>query len=137
MSTETRRFSKYELRERLGQDEKVEAWKAFDTQLQRYVVVKFLHANLQKDPDFLMRFEREAEVIISLHHSNLVQIYDAAISRPPKSDSTVAYIVTDYIEGQTLADYMHGTSHVGKFPLIADIIYIFNSISSAVYYAHT
>ena len=136
MSTETRRFSKYELRERLEQDGMVEVWKAFDTQAQRYVVVKFPHVNLQNDPDFLKRFEREAQVTVSLHHPNLVQIYDAQVSYPPKPDGTTAYIVTDSIEGQTLADYIRNTSGVRKFPLISEIIHIFTAISSAVDYAH-
>ena len=136
MSTETRRFSKYELRERLGQDEMVETWKAFDTQLQRYVVIKFPHTNLQNDPDFLKRFEHGAKVAVSLNHPNLAQIYDAQVARSSKSGSTNPYIAVDYIEGQTLADYIHNTSRVGNFPSISDIIYIFTAISSAVDYAH-
>ena len=41
-----RRLGKYELRERLGQGGMAEVWKAFDTQLQRYVAIKVLHSKL-------------------------------------------------------------------------------------------
>ncbi len=96
-----RRLGKYELQERLGQGGMAEVWKALDTQLQRYVAIKILHANLQEDPSFISRFEREAQLIASLHHPNIVQIHDFKVSRPPESDSTIAYMVMAYVEGQT------------------------------------
>ena len=46
MSTEPRYLGKYELRERLARGGQGEVWKAFDTQLRRYVAIKQLHANL-------------------------------------------------------------------------------------------
>src|SRR5438067_554608 len=111
-----RRLGKYELRERLGRGGMAEVWKAHDTQLQRYVALKILHADLQSDPSFIARFEREARVIASLHHPNIVQIHDFQISHPPDSSSTVAYMVMDYIEGPTLAQYIRTTSRAGKIP---------------------
>src|SRR5438046_7413772 len=116
MSTSPGRLVKYELRERLGRGGMGEVWKAFDTQLQRYVAIKLLHADLQSDPSFVSRFQREAQVIASLHHANIVQIYDFQISQPPESESTTAYMVMDYVEGQTLAGYIRSTSRVGEFP---------------------
>src|SRR5437660_9216028 len=81
MSTEPlRRLGKYELQVLLGQGGMAEVWKALDTQLQRYVAIKLLHANLQADPDFITRFTREAQIIAALRHPNIVQIYDFYIS---------------------------------------------------------
>src|SRR6266516_1893187 len=114
MSTSPRLLGKYELRERLGRGGMAEVWKAFDPQLQRFVAIKIMHADLQNDPDFMNRFLREARVGASLHHPNIVQIHDFQISRPPDSDSTIAYMVMDYIEGQTLAEYIRETSNKGK-----------------------
>src|SRR5712692_6822248 len=87
MSTDAtaRRLGKYELHQRLGSGGMAEVWKALDSQLHRYVAIKILHADLQNDPDFLTRFLREARVVASLHHPNIVQIYDFQISRPPES----------------------------------------------------
>lgn len=70
------RIGKYELRERLGRGGLAEVWKAYDTQLERYVAIKLLHPDLQTDPEFLTRFAREARVIASLHHPNIVKILD-------------------------------------------------------------
>jgi eukaryotic-like serine/threonine-protein kinase len=137
MSTEPlRRLGKYELRERLGQGGMAEVWKAFDTQLQRYVAIKLLGAKLLDDPNFVTRFEHEAQLIASLHHPNIVQIHDFQVSRPSESESPIAYMVMAYIEGQTLADYIAHTSAQGKFPSPIEIVNLFTSISLAVDYAH-
>ncbi|HEX6477623.1 MAG TPA: protein kinase [Ktedonobacteraceae bacterium] len=136
MNTVPQSLGKYELRERLGRGGMAEVWKAFDTQLHRYVALKILHADLQNDPSFITRFEREAQVIASLHHANIVQIHDFQISRPPESSNTIAYMVMDYVEGQTLADYIRNTSRVGKFPPASDIVYLFTSLGKAIDYAH-
>jgi len=130
------RLGKYELRERLGHGGMAEVWKAFDTQLKRYVAIKILHPKLLEDPNFVTRFELEAQLIASLHHPNIVQIHDFHVSRPPESDRTFAYMVMAYIEGGTLANYISKTSAQGKIPSPTEIINLFTSISLAVDYAH-
>src|SRR5712691_4815506 len=116
MSTSPKRLGKYELQQRLGRGGMAEVWKAFDTQLHRYVAIKVLHADLQNDPDFMNRFIREGRVIASLHHPNIVQIYDFQTLNESGSSSPVAYMVMDYVDGQTLAEYLRNTSRLGKFP---------------------
>ncbi len=136
MSTDHRRLDRYELQERLGRGGMAEVWRAFDTQLQRHVAIKILHADLQNDPSFISRFEREAQLIASLHHPNIVQIFDFRAARSPQGDETIAYMVMDYVEGTTLAHYLHATSRVGRFPAQADIVQLFVPICQAVDYAH-
>ena len=131
-----RRLGKYELRERLGQGGMAEVWKAFDTQLKRYVAIKILHPKLLEDPNFVTRFELEAQLIASLHHPNIVQIHDFQVSRSPDSDRTLAYMVMAYIEGETLARYIGHTSAQGKIPSPVEIVNLFTSISLAIDYAH-
>jgi serine/threonine protein kinase len=136
MDTETRRLGKYELREHLARGGQGEVWKAFDPWLKRYVAIKQLHANLESDPNFISRFEREAQFIAALHHPNIVQIHDFQIIQTPGSDATTAYMVMDYIEGPTLAYYIHNTSRKGQYPDAADLVYIFTAVSLAIDYAH-
>jgi len=135
MSTPVRYFGKYELRERLGQGGMAEVWKAFDPQLKRFVAIKYLHANMQADPHILTRFTGEAQTIASLRHPNIIHIYEFAIS-DPDSDNPTPYMVMDYIEGQTLKDYIDSTSRIGKYPPATDIVQLFTSISLAIDYAH-
>ena len=113
-----------------------EVWKAFDTELHRYVAIKLLHADLQTDPEFMTRFSDEARFVAALHHPNIVQIHDFQTTQLRDANAPLAYMVMDYVEGETLADYIHRTSRVGKFPSPADIVQLFASISKAIDYAH-
>ena len=148
MST-VRRLGKYELQDRLGRGGMAEVWKAFDTQLRRYVAIKFLHADFQADSDFVLRFTREAQTVAALRHPNIVQIYDFFISEQyeqratpgegesaPQEGETIAYMVMEYIQGRTLAHYIHETSHQGKFPSGVEVVRLFTPISLALDYAH-
>lgn len=135
MSTNPR-IGKYELQERLGQNGITEVWKAFDTQAHRYVAIKLFHAQQKTYPDFMTRFQREAQVIVSLRHPNIVPCYDFSISQFPETVSATAYVVMDYIEGGTLADYIRSTSQTGKLLSIPAIVHLFSSIGMAVDYAH-
>lgn len=137
MSTEpSKRLGKYELRERLGSGGMAEVWKAFDTQLQRFVAIKLLHTKLQADANFTSRFQREAQVIASLHHPNIVQIHDFQVEQGSGKENPIFYMVMAYIEGQTLADYIAGTSARGMIPTPVELVNLFTSISLAVDYAH-
>ncbi len=132
MSSGPQRLGKYELQQRLGRGGMAEVWKALDTQLQRYVAIKFLHADLRTDSDFMARFIREAQAIASLRHPHIIQIHDFQVS----TGSDTAYMVMNYIEGPTLAEYIRDTSRLGQFPPASDIVYLFTCIGSAIDYAH-
>ncbi len=136
MNTNPGHIDKYELQALLGQGRMAEVWKAFDTQAHRYVAIKFLRANLQMDPDFVTRFQRETPAIAALHHPNIVQYYDFSILQPPETGNTTAYCVMDYVDGSTLAEYIRNTSRLGKFLPTTDIVHLFTSIGMAVAYAH-
>src|SRR5436305_1496853 len=136
MNANPRRIGKYELQELLGQGSMTEVWKAVDTQQNRYVAIKLFHPQLQADPDFMARFMSEARAIASLHHPNIVQIHDFQVSQPPDSQSTIPYVVMDYVEGQTLANYIMHTSRLGRFPPAAEVVRLLLPISAAIDYAH-
>ena len=139
MSTEPsrlRHLGKYELQTRLGRGGMAEVWKAFDLQLRRHVAIKLMLTELRDDPDFLVRFEREARLVASLEHPNIVKIHDFDISQPPESETPTPYMVMDYVKGQTLSDYIRSTSRKGNIPPWNDIVYLFASISRGLDYAH-
>lgn len=143
MSILPRHLDKYELVKRLGYGDASEVWQALDTQLQRFVAIKILCPNLRDDPTFLVRFEREAQFIASLHHPNIVQLHDFQILQPVVPDQNrlpdihpLAYMVIDYIEGSTLADYIGNTSSKGQVPSSTEIVNLLTSISLAIDYAH-
>src|SRR5215472_7158036 len=129
-------IGKYELQRPLERGSLTEVWKAFDTRLKRSVVLKLLHPDLQVNPDFITRFEREVPVISSLGHPNIVQILDYQVFRPGGSDNLQVYIVMNYVQGRTLAYYIRNTSRAGQFPSAADIVHLFTPICDAIDYAH-
>src|SRR5690349_16064394 len=118
MSTNPHLIGKYELQELVGQGTMTEVWKAFDTQEKRYVAIKFFHPDVQVDPNFVARFRSEAQTVASLDHPNIVQIHDFQISQQPAGErfahtqNPTPYVIMDYIEGQTLADYIMHTSRM-------------------------
>ena len=136
MRIEPRYLGKYELQERLGRGGMGEVWKAFDPQLRRYVAIKVLNADLREEPDFVARFTHEAQLVASLQHPNIVQIHDFQFTDSPDGSSSLAYMIMDYVEGTTLADYIYSTSRKGQFPPAVEIIHLFASISLAIDYAH-
>lgn len=136
MSMNSEYTGRYELQEPLRQGGRSEVWKAFDIQTRQYVAIKFLYASPREDPGFAVRFQREAPMIASLHHPNIVRYHDFFISQPPGAGNVAASIVMDYVDGGTLADYIRKTSRQGKIPTIPEIIRLFTSIGAALEYAH-
>ncbi|HET9999476.1 MAG TPA: serine/threonine-protein kinase, partial [Ktedonobacteraceae bacterium] len=132
---ESERLGKYEMVERLGHGGMGEVWKARDTQLRRFVAIKLLNAAYQDKSDFVTHFMREAQLVASLHHPNIVQIHDFQLIDSPDA-STKAYMVMDYVEGGTLAGYIRETVRKGIFPPAADIVYLFTTVGLALDYAH-
>lgn len=137
MTTAPRRLGRYELRHQVGRGNVGEVWQAYDLQEHHDVAVKIIHTDLQSDPQFLSRFTQEGQRLTALHHANIVRVQNVAVSRPSQADNSMsAYIVSQYITGQTLTDYLAKTSHKGKFPTPAEIVYLFTSLGVAIDYAH-
>src|SRR5215831_12684792 len=65
----------YEITELLGKGGFGEVYRAKDKKLKREVAIKILPDEFSSNPDRLIRFQREAEVLASLNHPNIAQIY--------------------------------------------------------------
>jgi len=136
MDTQPEYLGKYILRERLASGGMGEVWKAFDPSLNRVVAIKLLRADRRDDEEFVSRFEREARLIASLRHPNIVQIHDFDVAYDAQTELALAYMVMDYVQGQTLKQYIHDTARKGRFPPPDDIVYLFAGAGRAIDYAH-
>src|SRR5436853_5919307 len=92
------RIGAYEILSPLGAGGMGEVYKARDTRLDRIVAIKVLPAALAADPQFRERFDREARAISQLTHPHICTLYDVG------DQQGTAFLVLEYLEGQTLAD---------------------------------
>jgi serine/threonine protein kinase/Tol biopolymer transport system component len=92
------RLGPYEISAQIGVGGMGEVYRAIDTNLNRPVAIKVLPESVAGDADRLARFQREAQVLASLSHSNIASIYGLE-----RAKGTTA-LVMELVEGPTLAD---------------------------------
>ncbi|MFQ5558776.1 MAG: serine/threonine-protein kinase, partial [Acidimicrobiales bacterium] len=90
------RLGHYEVRDRLGQGGMGEVYLARDSRLNRDVALKVLPADLAKDAERRMRFEREAQAVAALNHPNIVTIHSV------EQAGETHFIIMELVEGKTL-----------------------------------
>ena len=91
------RLGPYEIAGPIGAGGMGEVYRARDTRLNRDVAIKVLPAVFGSDPERLARFEREAQVLASLNHTHIAQIYGI------EAQGTAHALVMELVEGEDLA----------------------------------
>ncbi|MBN2007418.1 MAG: protein kinase [Anaerolineae bacterium] len=91
-------LGKYEVLEHVGHGGMAEVYKGQHVQLDRMVAVKVLHPFLADEEGFVVRFQREARIVATLRHPNIVQVYDFDYN----DELNIYYMVMEYIDGPTL-----------------------------------
>src|SRR3954469_22101341 len=118
---------RYTLIEEVGQGGMAVVYRAQDETLKREVAIKILHQHLAAEPESKARLEREAQAVAKLHHDNILEIFDYS-----GLDSHSAFIVTDFIDGQTLKQFL-GTRTL-RHPEVAAMIAL--EVCGALAHAH-
>src|SRR5512139_1220190 len=121
-----RRVSHYRVIDRLGSGGMGVVYRAEDLRLGRQVALKFVPADLAREPQALDRFEREARAASALNHPHICTIYDIDLStlrepqgrREPGRTATSSgqaterdvgpFIAMELLEGQTLKERLQG-----------------------------
>jgi eukaryotic-like serine/threonine-protein kinase len=88
----------YEILSHLGSGGMGEVYRARDARLDREVAIKILPSHLSENAEAKERFDREARTISSLNHPYICTLYDVG------QQDGVAFLVMEYLEGETLAD---------------------------------
>jgi eukaryotic-like serine/threonine-protein kinase len=95
-------IGRYRILEQVGQGGMSVVYKGLDTALEREVAVKVLHPHLAQKPESRLRLLREARAVARLKHPNILEVFDYAGEGSPE-----AYLVTEYIRGQTLREFIN------------------------------
>jgi serine/threonine protein kinase len=115
----------YELVELLGKGGMGEVWRARQTSLGRLVAVKLLPPRFAKDPEFVARFDKEAQALASLSHPGVVQIIDRGQA------GEHYFFAMELVPGINLREMMGS----GRLP-VKDAARIGTQIARAIDYAH-
>lgn len=118
---------KYEIISALGAGGMSTVYKAKHRFLDKFVAIKLLNAHLSSDGKAVQRFQLEAKAAYDLKHPNLISIYDFGISPDGQ-----AYIVMDYLEGESLSQRI---DRQGKLSLM-EALPIFADVASGLAHAH-
>src|SRR5690348_6096653 len=102
-------------------------YRGTDRSLKRTVAIKILHRHLADDQEARDRFEREAQAVAKLRHENILEIFDYSSKAEAES-----YIVTEFIDGETLKQFI--TARPIVYPEVGAMVIL--QVARALAHAH-
>lgn len=109
-----------------------EVYSAYHPGLDRYVAIKVLHSFLANEEGFLTRFQREAKIVATFRHPNIVQVYDFDFD----PESNAYYMVMEFVDGPNLKTRLQGIAQEGRIMPLEEAVSIVTAIADALSYAH-
>jgi serine/threonine protein kinase len=116
---------RYRLIAPLGEGGMATVYRGRDLRLNRDVAVKILREDLTRDPSFLDRFRREAEIVAGLSHPNTVPVYDVG------EDQEAHFIVMEYVRGRTLKEAIDASGQLPVDQAVAIIERVLDALDCA------
>lgn len=120
-------LGQYRIISEIGRGGMGTVYKALDSSRNRYVALKVLSPFLQANPEFLKRFQREADAAARLKYPNIIEIYQAG------QIEGQSFIAMEYMDGGSLHDHLQQGRPLDQ----NTVINIVSQIASALDYAHS
>lgn len=121
-----KRLGVYELQEEIGRGAMGIVYRGRQVTLDRTVAVKVLLESLAGDESFVTRFIREARIVASMSHPNIIHVYDAGVS------DNLLYFAMEFISGPTVAQLLKQKGRLS----VSQAVEIAMQAASALEYAH-
>jgi len=120
--------NRYRVDQFLGRGGMAEVYKVWDQRRATFLAMKLLHEDLALDRVFINRFKREGQTLAKLQHPNIVRFYGLV------QDGRLAFMLLDYVEGETLKHKIFDAEGPMYFP---DIREVSRAVCSALQFAHS
>jgi hypothetical protein len=108
-------LGQYQIMAEVGHGGMATVYRGYQTSLNRSVAVKVLAGELARNAGFRERFQREAHAVAQLAHPNILPVYDFGEDQA----SGMVYLVTQFVDGGTLAMRMKNRLHPNQAARIA------------------
>ncbi|AKS35899.1 serine/threonine-protein kinase [Mycolicibacterium goodii] len=118
----------YTIERMLGSGGMGEVYLAQHPRLPRHDALKVLRTNISADPDYVERFNREADLAAKLWHPHIVGIHDRGKHRGR------LWISMDFVDGTDASRLVHD-HHPDGMP-VTEVLEIVKAVASALDYAH-
>lgn len=127
MIPEGTRIGPYRIVRQLGEGGMGAVYEGVHVAIERRVAIKVLHAEYARNREFAARFFNEARAVNIVRHPGLVQVSDFG-----QTESGLAYLVMEYLSGETLAERLRRLSRLSE----AEALHIVQQLASALAAAH-
>jgi serine/threonine protein kinase/formylglycine-generating enzyme required for sulfatase activity len=120
------KFGRYRVTAQLGSGTFGTVYRGYDDELQRDLAIKVPHRERIASPADIALYLKEARVLASLHHPNIVTVHDFGVT-----DDGLCFLVTQYVDGPTL----HARMKQERLPC-PEAVGILASVAEALHHAH-
>ncbi|MEM7345336.1 MAG: protein kinase, partial [Chloroflexota bacterium] len=107
-----------------------QVYKAYHPGLNVFAAIKVMHAHLADDADFLERFQREANLVASLRHQNIVRVTDF------DSQDDISYMAMEFVNGPSLKQELQTRAESKQLFSHQETGRIMVALGEAINYAH-
>jgi tRNA A-37 threonylcarbamoyl transferase component Bud32 len=121
---------RYQIDDLIGRGGMSSVYRATDSNLKRMVAVKFIHQHLTGEPEFLRRFQTEAEAVAQLRHPNIIQVFDFSDAEGQY------YMVMEMVAGESLQQRLRRLNEANRKFSTEEAIKIIAAVCDGVDYAH-